>query len=457
MLRHSIGGDIMKYSVLFLAVMLIATAFIAGCTQQQAAVGLGSPQAAGSNGEIKIGVVASLTGPASNVGKNMWQSASLAADEINADGGVYVKSFNGNVPVVLIQGDDESTREGGQKAVTKLITDDKVDIVVGGYSSAVTSAYEQTIAEHKIPFVVTGASSPIITHRDDIDTSTVFHHCPTTDAYGQYTTLFIDQTVRPAINEKFGFPESRPLRLAVIYQDSPFGKGVLTAVQDTIAQNNLNIEVVAEQSYKMGESDFRTPLTVIKAADPDVVYAVAFPNEVGQMLPQARRDVGLNTIFAVPENNDAPEYYKAIGKYGEGSVIESRFSPYTAPAGSIDIAQNTFKEDYKAKYGNYPDMMGASTYEGVYIAVQAIENAGTTDKAAVKQALDTLNMPQIIEAMKDGTISFSKDYRESQFDLWIEQLSFDQAAGECRPVIVWPDNLKVTEFVLPDWYQPGSA
>ncbi len=102
-------------------------------------------------------------------------------------------------------------------------------------------------------------------------------------------------------------------------------------------------------------------------------------------------------------------------------------------------------------------MMGASTYEGVYIAAQAIENAGTTDKAAVKQALDTINMPQIIEAMKDGTISFSKDYRESQFDLWIEQLSFDQAAGECRPSIVWPDNLKVTEFVLPDWYQPGSA
>ena len=145
----------MRYSVLFLAVMLIATALIAGCTQQQAAVGLSSPHAGGSNGEIKIGVVASLTGPASNVGKNMWQSASLAADEINAGGGVFVKSFNGNVPVVLVQGDDESTREGGQKAVTKLITDDKVDIIVGGYSSAVTSAYEQTIAEHMIPFVVT--------------------------------------------------------------------------------------------------------------------------------------------------------------------------------------------------------------------------------------------------------------------------------------------------------------
>ena len=101
--------------------------------------------------------------------------------------------------------------------------------------------------------------------------------------------------------------------------------------------------------------------------------------------------------------------------------------------------------------------MGASTYEGIYIASKAIENAGTTDKATVRQALVNLNMPQIIEAMKDGKISFSSDFRESQFDLWMEQLAFNSTIGECRPNIVWPDNLKVTGFTLPAWYSPGSA
>ena len=67
-------------------------------------------------------------------------------------------------------------------------------------------------------------------------------------------------------------------------------------------------------------------------------------------------------------------------------------------------------------------MMGASTYEGVFIAAQAIGNAGTTDKATVRQALVNLNMPQVIEAMKNQTISFSPDSRESSFDLWMEQL-----------------------------------
>ncbi len=155
----------MKYSVLFIVSVLIAAALIAGCTQQAATQPSTTPQ-----GTIKVGVIASLTGPASNVGTNMWQSAQVAADKINAGGGVTLKDGS-KAQLRLIVGDDESTQQGGQKAATKLITDDKVDILVGGYSSAVTSAYEQTIAEYKVPYIVTGASSPIITHRTDIDTS----------------------------------------------------------------------------------------------------------------------------------------------------------------------------------------------------------------------------------------------------------------------------------------------
>ena len=156
----------MKYHVLVIAVLLIAAALIAGCSQQQPATTqtpTATPQSV-----IKVGVIASLTGPASNVGTNIWQSAQVAADKINANGGVTLKDGS-KAQLKLIVGDDESSQTGGQKAATKLITDDKVDVLVGGYSSAVTSAYEQTIAEYKVPYVVTGASSPIITHRTDID------------------------------------------------------------------------------------------------------------------------------------------------------------------------------------------------------------------------------------------------------------------------------------------------
>ncbi|MDO8872467.1 MAG: ABC transporter substrate-binding protein [Methanoregula sp.] len=444
----------MRYSVLIIVVALIAAALVAGCTQQ---VQQPAQTPASSVGEIKIGVIASLTGPASNVGKNMWQSAQVAADEINAKGGIQLGASGPKVPIKLIVGDDESTQQGGQKAATKLITDDKVDILVGGYSSAVTSAYQQIIAEYKVPYIVTGASSPVITHRTDIDTSYVFHHCPTTDSYGQYTVTFIDQVIRPAVNKKLNAAADRPFRLALLYQDTAFGKGVQAAVNDTITNNKLNIVLVSQQGFKMGESDFRTQLTATRAANPDAVYLAAFPNEGAPIITQARRDIGLNTIFLSVENNDNAQFYKDLGQYGEGSIIESRFSPYTAPVGILADAQSKFKNSYNAKWGTFPDMMGASTYEGVYIAAQAAGNAGSTDKAAIKQALVDLNMPQVIEAMKGGSISFTKDFRESQFDLWMEQLAFNQTLGETRPDIVWPDNLKVTDFTLPSWYQPGSA
>jgi branched-chain amino acid transport system substrate-binding protein len=121
-----------KYSVLIIVFVLIA-ALCAGCTQQA--------QTQGQPKEVKVGVIASLTGPASNVGKNMWQSAQLAADEINAKGGVSLKDGS-KVPLKVIVGDDESTQQGGQKAATQLITGDKVDILVGGQSSPVTMAYQ---------------------------------------------------------------------------------------------------------------------------------------------------------------------------------------------------------------------------------------------------------------------------------------------------------------------------
>ena len=84
----------MKYQVLFIAVLLILAALIAGCTQQaatsQPTASQPSAPAAAQN-VIKVGVIASLTGPASNVGTSIWQSAQVAADKINANGGVTLK------------------------------------------------------------------------------------------------------------------------------------------------------------------------------------------------------------------------------------------------------------------------------------------------------------------------------------------------------------------------------
>jgi branched-chain amino acid transport system substrate-binding protein len=435
----------MKRKILLIGAILLIAALCAGCSEQ--------PQ---TTDEIKIGVVASMTGGASTTGKDIWQSAVLAAEEINADGGVYVADLGKKVPIRMIQGDDESTREGGQKAVSKLITQDNVDLLVGGFSSAVVSAHQSIVAEYKVPYLISGASSSAVSRRTDIDTSYMFFHRPNAEDSAEVIALFIDEVMRPAVNEKFGFSDDRPLRLAIVYQDTSYGTGQQTAVKDHIANYGLNIEVVSEENFKMGESDFRTTLTAVKAANPDAVYTVTFLNELIPLEQQGRRDVGLDTIFFAIEPNDDPDFYTGVGTYGEYAMLQSRFSPYAAPKGQ-EAAHAAFVQSFDDRWDGFPGMMGVATYEGVYITAQAIEDAGTLDKAAVRDALAQVELPQMIEAMKDGTISFSDDYHESKFELYMSQLSWDAGANEPRPVIVWPDSLKEATFMLPDWYSPGTA
>jgi branched-chain amino acid transport system substrate-binding protein len=433
-----------KQLLALLFAVVCITACTIGCTEQA------------TSEEIKIGVVASMTGPASTTGKDIWQSAVLAADEINAEGGVYVAELGKKVPITLVQGDDESTREGGQKAVSRLITQDGVDLLVGGYSSAVVSAHQSIVAEYKVPYIVSGASSSAVSRRTDIDTSYMFFHRPNAEDSAEVIVLFIDEVLRPAINEEFGFSEERPLRLAIVYQDTSYGTGQQNAVHDHIARYNLSIDVVAEEKFKMGESDFRTSLTSAGAADPDAIYTVTFLNELIPLVQQGRRDVGLNTLFFAIEPNDDPDFYSGVGNYGEATILQSRFSPYTAPKGH-EAAHASFVQNFEELWGGFPGMMGVATYEGIYVAAQAIEDAGTLQKEAVRDALDALEMPQMVEMMRDGTITFSEDYHESKFELYVSQLVWDDSAGETRPLIVYPDAFKEDDFVFPEWYVPGEG
>ncbi len=140
------------------------------------------------------------------------------------------------------------------------------------------------------------------------------------------------------------------------------------------------------------------------------------------MLTQARRDVGLDTIFLAVECVDDPDYYKGLGQFGDYSIIESRFSAYAVPKGSISANVEKYHKDYQARFNASPGMMGAATYEGVYVAAAALEKAGTTDRSALLSAIGSVKVPEMVESMENGTISFGDQYRESQFNLFMEQL-----------------------------------
>jgi branched-chain amino acid transport system substrate-binding protein len=428
---------------------------------------------------VKIGLVACYD---KAEGQDMDRAAKMAVKEINDAGGIYVADLDAYLKIELVIADTEDDSTGKAVGpVTRAVLEDEVDLLIGGYTSSGTLADQVVAIENRVPYIITGASSSLVTRRgpqgnygglaadnqlrieDSEGMSYMFHYCTTTADYSKTVVKFFAESMKPLLDSTYDFDTSRNLRLAILYRDDAFGKGVLADSKAAITNDNLPIDVVAERSYPTTATNFQTDLTAIKDAKPDAVYVVDFIAGTAEIIKQGQRDVGLNTVYIAVECCEDPQFYTLLGEYGKGQLLESKFAPYAGPPfyiSSLDI----YVTDYEEKYDTLPGMMGADTYDAFYIAKDAIERAGTVDKAAVRDALESSAIDQMLILTETGKIEFSTgvNYHEIAPITFVEQLVWNEAAGECRAVIVYPDTapgvdtLKQADFVLPTDYQPGS-
>jgi branched-chain amino acid transport system substrate-binding protein len=293
--------------------------------------------------------------------------------------------------------------------------------------------------------------------------SYMFHYCTTTADYSKTVVNFFAEAMKPLLDSTYEFDDSRNLRLAILYRDDAFGKGVAADSKSIIESNNLPIEVVAERSYPTTATSFQTDLTAIKAAKPDAVYVVDFIANTAEIIKEGQRDVGLNTVYIAVECCEDPAFYTLLEEYGDKQLLESKFAPYAGPPFYLETIA-TYVTDYQQEHNTLPGMMGADTYDAFYIAQDAIERAGTVDKAAVRDAIESCAIDQMLIITETGKIEFSTgtDYHEIAPVTFVEQLVWNEDVGECRSVIVYPatapgvGELKQADFVLPEGYEHGS-
>ena len=423
---------------------------------------------------IKIGLVAPYKIP---VGQDMDRAARMAVKEINDAGGIYVEDLGANLKVELLIADTEDTKdtEVAITAVTRVI-EQGADLLIGGFSSGATLADQVPAIEGRVPFIITGASSHYVTRRgflaedhplyiDDAEgMSYMFHYCTTVFHYSETVAHFFAEGMKPVIDSEYGFSESRNLRLAVIYRDDAYGQGVWDATKHFIETDDLPIEIVAEKKYPITTTTFQAELTAIQAANPDAVYVVDFTTNTATIYRQGQSDVGLNSVYIAVECCEEPEFYTALGEWGDYQLLESKFASYAGPPFYLPM-MDTYVAAYQDEYDTIPGMMGADTYDAFYIAKDAIERAGTLDKSAVRDAIETTDLPQMLIITESGRIEFSTEtetYHEIAPFTFVEQLFYDETIGECRPQVVWPatapivGTIKQTDFVLPENYEPGS-
>ncbi len=341
---------------LFLAFSLIFSIFFTSCVQKG-----GDTNGSTSTGDtIKVGVYGDLTGPTASFGQSTKNGVELAVAEINAAGGVNGKKIE------LVIEDDQGTPEKAKTVISKLISQDKVQAVIGEVASTNSLAAAPVAQEAKIPMISPSSTNPQVTEKGDY----ISRVCFIDPFQGSVMAKFAANTLKA--------------KTAAIFGDvnSDYSKGLTTFFEQEFTK--LGGKVIAKESYTQQDPDFKGQLTKIRQLNPDVIYIPGYYGQVGIIAKQAR-ELGMNQPLLGGDGWDSPDLWKLGGDALKNAYISNHYSAEN-PAPEI---QN-FVKNYTAKFGAAPDSLAALAYDAAKVLADAIKRAGGAgDSAKLKDAINS--------------------------------------------------------------------
>jgi branched-chain amino acid transport system substrate-binding protein len=307
--------------------------------------------------QIKIGAVTCLTGALSTFGVSSVQGAKLAVEEINAAGGTLGQ------PIQLIVEDNGSKAGETATIARKFISQDKVVAILGDLTSSATMEGAPLAQAAKIPLLTPSATNVAITKIGNY----IFRSC------------FIDPFTGK-IMAKFALDQLKA-KQAIVMTDvkQDYSVGLTEAIHQYFTQNGARISNTL--SYSSGDTDFRTQLTGVRMAHPDVVFLPGYYTEAALILLQAKQ-LGIKCPFVGGEGWDSPALVQVAGKAADGNYYTDHFS-----AADPDPRVQKFAQTYRAKYAALPDALAALWYDGALLLSQAVQRAGSTEGAKIRDAL----------------------------------------------------------------------
>jgi branched-chain amino acid transport system substrate-binding protein len=307
--------------------------------------------------EVKIGATTCLTGALSTFGVSSVQGAKLAVEEINAAGGTLGQQIQFIV-------EDNGSKAGETATITrKLISQDKVVAILGDLTSSATMEGAPLAQAAKIPLLTPSATNVAITKIGNY----IFRSC------------FIDPFTGK-IMAKFALDRLKA-KQAIVMTDvkQDYSVGLTDAIRQYFSENGAG--TLQSFSYSSGDTNFRTQLTAVRMANPDVVFLPGYYTEAALILRQARQ-LGITCPFVGGEGWDSPALVEVAGKAAEGNYYTDHFS-----AADPDPRVQKFVQLYRGKYGALPDALAALWYDGARLLAQAVEQAGSTETAKIRDAL----------------------------------------------------------------------
>jgi branched-chain amino acid transport system substrate-binding protein len=334
-----------------------------------------TPDGKPDTSEIVIGHYGSMTGDTAHFGQDTDKAARLAADQVNAAGGVLGRKLK------IVTVDTRGNGADAANAVSRLIDVEKATAILGEVQSSLSLQGGPIAQRRKIPMVSPSSTNPKVTQVGDY----IFRVCYIDPFQGKVMATFVRQTLK--------------LDKVAILKDvkSDYSIGLADAFQKAFVASGGVISV--EQSYAARDTDFSAQLTAIKSSGAQAIWVPGYYAEVGAIARTAAR-LGVKVPLLGGDGWDAPELFTIGGDALNGSYFSNHFAPDLASP----LAQK-FMADFKAKYGQEPTGLGALGYDGVMVIADAIKRAGKADPAAIR---DALAVTKDYEAVT-GKITMDKD------------------------------------------------
>jgi branched-chain amino acid transport system substrate-binding protein len=347
-------------------------------------------------GTIAIGVYGPLTGNAAAGGRSQLQGAQLAAEEINAAGGVLGKKL------VLVEGDDEAKPEKGAQVVKDMLAKGVVALV-GPVNTGVANATLGLANERKVPLLVSAATGNKVNE--------LFVDSPDNYVFRVAASDLLQSSliVREAIEAR-GY--KRP---AILCDDTPYGQQGKARLEAALERRGL--KPVSVGVFKVNDKDMSAQVKAAKAAGADVLLSYGMGAEMAQVARSLEKAAWKAPIIGSWQLCSAA-FLENAGPYGDGALMPQTFIESGAVA-----RQAQFAEAFRKKHGVAHIAMGpagAQGYDAVKLVAQAVAQAKSTDGAKVKAALENL------EATYDGAIG-----------LFTHPFTSNDHEGIKKPQVAW--------------------
>ena len=314
---------------------------------------------------IRLGFSISLTGIYSQAAVSQINAYEVWKEKVHEKGGIYLKDLGKKLPVEFVRYDDKSSPETAVKVYEKLITQDKVDLVLSPWGTTIHFAVAPLAERYRFPLVGTTAAS--VKLRD------------IKSRYFWFITAAIPDKQMKALVALL--KSLRIKNVAIIYVQDLFPRENLQFLKPELAKANIKMLLIKD--YPIGVKDLTTVLAEVKSKGPQAFIALSYPADSFLITGQAQ-GVALNLPFLFElVGPSIAAFGQAFGKACEGIATMGHWSPKGPWPGAKE-----FEERYMKRWKARPDYLDSVlAFMGCEILEQAVEKAGSLDREKIRDVI----------------------------------------------------------------------